>query len=703
VFDLNGDGRPEIIINSHANFRIYDGKEGTPLFADAESIGCYDYYQRTIVSDVDGDGHAEIVVSDRFWMGGDTIRVYKAKNNDWVGSRKIWNQPNYHVTNVNDNGSIPQYESPSWLLNNTYMCQSAVAPTSNPYLTPNLTSSYMRIEQAGASLNLAVRVGNGGAVASGPTVTVSFYDGDPSSGGMVIGTASTTRALNPGDYQDVIYSWTGGSLGLHHIYAVVDAANAISECRKDDNNVNADCTIQVEYADLKIGQEDIVLSAGPYYEGIPVSITTNVKNIGALPASNVLMRMYNGNPAAGGTQIGVDQSIPSINAGSSVPFAFAYDTLGRTGTNVLYVVVDPANTIAEVSKTNNTASITIMVQPPVLPDLALAALDMQVSPASLREGDTATISAAIHNFGISAGNIPVSFYLGNPAAGGTLVSTQIIYPTLALGSVTTVQATLDTTGHAGQQQIYVVIDPGNSITESRKDNNSAFKSFFVQSAGLNASVTLDKTAYQADDLVTATIAAGDTTGSARSLTLGLYVQDSAGNRTANISTADPVTINPNSLTTLSRVWNTAATLSGQYTLIAEIAESGQVIARKSASFTIIPDTRANAVVTTDKISYNPNETAALTAVATSQSRNYIFENLTAKLTVAGVMGQGSGNEIFTDTKTITTLMPGATFTFKDYWNTGHCIRDLSRDPHHTGFNRRDHCHGNTGPHDHQYH
>jgi hypothetical protein len=73
----------------------------------------------------------------------------------------------------------------------------------------------------------------------------------------------------------------------------------------------------------------------------------------------------------------------------------------------------------------------------------------------------------------------------------------------------------------------------------------------------------------------------------------------------------------------------------------------------------------------DKVSYNPNETAALTAVITSQSPNYLHENLSATLTIAGVGGQGSeGGTVHTETKTITTLMPGASFTFKSYWNTG---------------------------------
>ena len=73
----------------------------------------------------------------------------------------------------------------------------------------------------------------------------------------------------------------------------------------------------------------------------------------------------------------------------------------------------------------------------------------------------------------------------------------------------------------------------------------------------------------------------------------------------------------------------------------------------------------NAKVTTDKISYNSSESAALTAVITSQSRNRVFENLTAVMTVGSQQ-----STVFNETRAITTLMPGSTFTFKGYWNTG---------------------------------
>ena len=44
----------------------------------------------------------------------------------WVPARRILNQDTYHVTNVNEDGTIPQQEQPHWLLNNTFRAQAQV-------------------------------------------------------------------------------------------------------------------------------------------------------------------------------------------------------------------------------------------------------------------------------------------------------------------------------------------------------------------------------------------------------------------------------------------------------------------------------------------------------------------------------------------------------------------------------------------------
>jgi hypothetical protein len=98
----------------------------------------------------------------------------------------------------------------------------------------------------------------------------------------------------------------------------------------------------------------------------------------------------------------------------------------------------------------------------------------------------------------------------------------------------------------------------------------------------------------------------------------------------------------------------------------EVTEDGRTISRANTGFSIAEDKRLDAKIATDKISYNPNETIAITSVVNSRSANYIFENLTAKLTISSNSLNGLNGPVFVETKTISALMPEATFTFKSY-------------------------------------
>jgi len=59
------------------------------------------------------------------------------------------------------------------------------------YALPDLTASFVRKETVGSEVVLTARIGNGGGNAVGPEVPVSFYNGDPGSGGILLGTART--------------------------------------------------------------------------------------------------------------------------------------------------------------------------------------------------------------------------------------------------------------------------------------------------------------------------------------------------------------------------------------------------------------------------------------------------------------------------------------------------------------------------------
>lgn len=126
VFDFDGDGSSEVVHADQCFMRIYDGVNGNVLFSVPRmSTTRWEY---PVVADVDGDGFSEIVTASNDndtsltcvagvdprnaqsppFEGIAGITVWKEADDRWAGSRSVWNQHNYFVANVNDDGTIPE-------------------------------------------------------------------------------------------------------------------------------------------------------------------------------------------------------------------------------------------------------------------------------------------------------------------------------------------------------------------------------------------------------------------------------------------------------------------------------------------------------------------------------------------------------------------------------------------------------------------
>ena len=117
VFDFEGDGSAEVVYRDELKLRVYRGTDGTVLYETPMS-SCT-WYEYPLVADVDADNHAEIVVGANNNCGFGPQRgiyVFADQDNRWVPTRKIWNQHSYHITNVNEDGTIPKVEAVNWLI-----------------------------------------------------------------------------------------------------------------------------------------------------------------------------------------------------------------------------------------------------------------------------------------------------------------------------------------------------------------------------------------------------------------------------------------------------------------------------------------------------------------------------------------------------------------------------------------------------------
>ncbi len=82
-----------------------------------------------IVADVDNDGSAEVVVvSNQYYNDGNSpgVQVIRDKEERWIQARRIWNQHTYHVTNVREDSTIPQWENPHWESLNTFRTNAQI-------------------------------------------------------------------------------------------------------------------------------------------------------------------------------------------------------------------------------------------------------------------------------------------------------------------------------------------------------------------------------------------------------------------------------------------------------------------------------------------------------------------------------------------------------------------------------------------------
>lgn len=115
VFDFENDGATEVVYRDEYELYIYDGRDGTIRMRTPvrSSTGI----EAPVIADVDGNGSAEIVItSDADVVGRPSgLYVFTSESSRWADTRPIWNQHSYHVTNVNDDGSIPAVEAANWL------------------------------------------------------------------------------------------------------------------------------------------------------------------------------------------------------------------------------------------------------------------------------------------------------------------------------------------------------------------------------------------------------------------------------------------------------------------------------------------------------------------------------------------------------------------------------------------------------------
>ena len=247
VFDFDADGRVEVVYNDEEFLRVFSGPTGEVLFE--RENGSFTATEYPVIVDVDNDGNAEIVVvTNNFEDWNFTpgpfagVRVFSDVRDNWVNTRRIWNQHSYHITNVNEDGTIPRNEAPSWTAHNTYRlnAQGEGLELAAPDLVADETGIGSKVGDV-CDVELRVWISNRGAVPVRAGLPVTFYIDQVGAGPERRRTVRTSFELLPGDGERVSVLWDGFPDGAHDVVVVADdnglGVGDHNECDESNNTI----------------------------------------------------------------------------------------------------------------------------------------------------------------------------------------------------------------------------------------------------------------------------------------------------------------------------------------------------------------------------------------------------------------------------------------------------------------------------------
>ena len=277
VFDFVGDGKAEVIYNDECFLWVFDGTTGKVRFAGLTTS--FTATEASLVADVDGDGRAEMLMVSNgadpssagwkcdeapwnkpdpalgrpAWTAPPGAKAYRGLTmwgdaaNAWVGTRTLWSEHTYHVTNVCDGrdeaceapnvyGSIPKHEKKNWSVPWLNDFRQNVQDK-GIFDAPDATVSLAVECRSPAVVDVALR--NAG-LASLPTgVDVAVFVVGATGKRTKVGNVTSTHALLPGQTETMALTIpaAAGSKDDAYVAAVVidPAKPKFRECRADND------------------------------------------------------------------------------------------------------------------------------------------------------------------------------------------------------------------------------------------------------------------------------------------------------------------------------------------------------------------------------------------------------------------------------------------------------------------------------------
>jgi len=247
AFDFESDGLPEVFFIDEQRAWIFYGPDGTVRTESAEHSSATEL-EYGIIVDVDADGQAEIVIPSMPEDGNPGgpnkgITSFGAIDGNWRPARGIWNQHAYSITNINDDGSVPEIPAPNWLSYNNFRAGDLVPNTG--FVLADLTVELLDLcefECNEGRIVAWVTVGNEGLADVYGSVTVQLM-ADTDEGPVVLDEIILADGL---PYGESLASFRMeaeevSNLTINDVYVQADGGNSAEnqglykECKEDNN------------------------------------------------------------------------------------------------------------------------------------------------------------------------------------------------------------------------------------------------------------------------------------------------------------------------------------------------------------------------------------------------------------------------------------------------------------------------------------
>jgi hypothetical protein len=212
LFDLNGDGNLEIIYRDETELKIIDGSNN--VTKEIARIQCYSptNLEYPIIGDLDGSGHAKICIpcSDTPEAGFGHLTIFGPPDSlPWAPARSVWNQYAYNPLQINDDLSVPRYQkNQATYMNgkyNNFYQQESLLDSNGMYKVPaaSLTGAIQCINYDPLTDEYLVIFDvynrkDASAIAD-TNLAISFYDGDPTNGAVLLGIYYSNKKIYRGD------------------------------------------------------------------------------------------------------------------------------------------------------------------------------------------------------------------------------------------------------------------------------------------------------------------------------------------------------------------------------------------------------------------------------------------------------------------------------------------------------------------------